>query len=146
MLRPGHHGAALPPPGPPYLTSPEIFPFISCLGSAVAQYWVDVAVEALEKNEHHVPHSLELFTASIATVLQIVMAAVPGASTSHITNLGGVITGAAVFLPMMPKFLMEDFEAAAGFISIVIITIIFVVLPAVYYGTVGEPQCTFWDA
>ena len=117
----------------------------ACFGLSV-MYWIDVAVEAIEKNEHHVPHSLELFTAGIATVLQIVMAAVPGASTSHITNIGGVITGAAVFLPMMPKFLMEDFEAAAGFISIVFIIIIFAILPAVYYGTIGEPQCTFWDA
>ena len=142
MLRPGHHGAALPPPGPPYLTSPEIFPFISCLGSAVAQYWVDVAVEALEKNEHHVPPAFELFTAAIATILQIVMAA--AVPTSHVTNLGGVITGFVITVLFLPKFLMEDLEAYTPFVAIFLAVIIFLVLPGTYYGTIGDPQCAFY--
>ena len=142
MLRPGHHGAALPPPGPPYLTSPEIFPFISCLGSAVAQYWVDVAVEALEKNEHHVPPAFELFTAAIATILQIVMAA--AVPTSHVTNLGGVITGFVITVLFLPKFLMEDLEAYTPFVAIFLAVIIFLVLPSTYYGTIGDPQCAFY--
>ena len=113
----------------------------ACLGLC-AFYWVDVAAEAIEKLEHHVPHPMELILAAVATLLQIVIASVADGA-SHATNLGGLITGVVVSILFLPKFLVEDLEAAAPFCAIVACFVIFVCLPVAYYEEVGEPICVF---
>ena len=74
---------------------------------------------------------------------QMIMAgAVKG--TSHATNLGGLITGFVITIMFLPKFLMEDLEAAAPFTAVILFVVIFVVLPSAYYESVEEPVCAFY--
>ena len=112
----------------------------ACFGLA-AMYWLDVAVEAFEKYEHHGPAPHKLFAAAFATLLEIVMAGIGKASL--MTNLGGLITGGVITILFLPKFLMEDLEAVVPWCTVLVAFIIFVILPVVYYGTVDTPVCAF---
>ena len=97
----------------------------------------------LAESEAWAARRRELIVCSFVALLQFAAALSELRLSSVTTDIGGFLTGLMLSFLFLPGFLREKWEALVPFVAGFVATIIFVVLPAVFYAThsAQEPIC-----